>query len=317
MSTVINLNNPDPNLQQRRFKDSNAESETNQQIPAAPTLSVASTVGAYVFQTGKQRAQQALNIYSHIDYLRPYFDVEPKDVLNRLLYSLVPVDRSNNILVTELYGPLMILFTLCAILIYQMKLASHAIQDGTLIGTAFFVCFSYWIGTSFLASSTSFVCNSSITLFNFLSLIGYSLFSHCVVMLIGTFIHTSFDHFLFYFLWLSLGGAAGLKLAYTVFTHTPHPRYRIGIAIGIFAIHMLFLLYIHFAYHELAEEVSHALFAKDESLPASLLNKVDSQIDHPASVVKDINRRVERSVGPNADIIIKNIVPSANLSRSR
>lgn len=292
MSTNINLGQ-DINVQQRRFKDSNAESETSQQIPPPPAAiasTVASTVGAYVFQTGRQKAQQALNIYSHIDYLRPYFDVEPKDVLNRLMYSLVPIERSNTGLVTELYGPLMILFTLCAILIYQMKLASHAIQDGTLIGTAFFVCFSYWIGTSFMASSTSFVCNSSISLFNFLSLIGYSLFSHCVVMLIGTFIHTSFDHFIFYFLWLVLGGASGLKLAYTVFSHTPHPRYRIILAASIFVIHMGFLLYIHFAYHELAEEVSHALFGKDSNIPVSLINKVDNQIDNPsASIVKDLS----------------------------
>jgi len=43
-----------------------------------------------VFTTGKQKAQQALNIYSHIDYLRPYFDVEPKEVLNRLIDSIMP-----------------------------------------------------------------------------------------------------------------------------------------------------------------------------------------------------------------------------------
>ena len=85
MSTNINLGQ-DINVQQRRFKDSNAESETSQQIPPPPAAiasTMASTVGAYVFQTGRQKAQQALNIYSHIDYLRPYFDVEPKDVLNR------------------------------------------------------------------------------------------------------------------------------------------------------------------------------------------------------------------------------------------
>lgn len=90
MSTSVNLGG-EPNVQQRRFKDSGPDDESSQQqqqqVPAAP-LSMASTVGAYVFQTGKQRAQQALNIYSHIDYLRPYFDVEPKDVLNRSLNSL-------------------------------------------------------------------------------------------------------------------------------------------------------------------------------------------------------------------------------------
>lgn len=44
--------------------------------------------------TGKERAQKALNIYSHIDFLRPFFDVEPKDVLNRLMYSLVPIKNN-------------------------------------------------------------------------------------------------------------------------------------------------------------------------------------------------------------------------------
>jgi hypothetical protein len=120
------------NIQQRKPKDSNAESgdDVSQEIPILGQT-VASTVGAYVFSTGKQKAQQALNIYSHIDYLRPYFDVEPKDVLNRLIYSLVPVDRRANMnaLFTELYGPLMIIFTLCAILIYQMKVASHSIVN--------------------------------------------------------------------------------------------------------------------------------------------------------------------------------------------
>lgn len=44
--------------------------------------------------TGKERAQKALNIYSHIDFLRPFFDVEPKDVLNRLIHSLVPTKNN-------------------------------------------------------------------------------------------------------------------------------------------------------------------------------------------------------------------------------
>lgn len=114
------------NVQQRaRQKDSDSEMSPpqggTQQAPQFPLLgpSMASTVGAYVFNTGREKAQQALNIYSHIDYLRPYFDVEPKDVLNRfslsnpshflfyiiqinqpfidsrLINSLIPVNRGN------------------------------------------------------------------------------------------------------------------------------------------------------------------------------------------------------------------------------
>jgi hypothetical protein len=35
--------------------------------------------------------------------------------------------------------------------------------------------------------------------------------------------------------------------------HTPHPSYRIGLAVFLGVLHLLFLLYLHFAYHELAE----------------------------------------------------------------
>lgn len=89
--------NPDSTIQQRRNTNQDEEQQNSTNSTSIPLFSqsVASSVGAYVFSTGKQKAQQALNIYSHIDYLRPYFDVEPKDVLNRLIYSLVPVHPSS------------------------------------------------------------------------------------------------------------------------------------------------------------------------------------------------------------------------------
>ena len=255
MSTTINFD--ENNVQQRRsgnsqsYDDQSTPQQQQQPFNNLFNQTMASTMGAYVFNTGKEKAQQALNIYSHIDYLRPYFDVEPKDVLNRLLYSLVPVDPNSLVkLPTELYGPLMILFTLCAILIYQMKMANQSVQDGTLIGTAFF---------------------------------GYALFSHCVVLFVGTFLHTSFDHFIFYFLWLFLSGAASLKLAYILFLNTQVTNYKIPLAAGIVVVHMSFLLYLHFAYHELAEEVSHALFDKLDNVPAQLAEAVTKSIGEAAS----------------------------------
>lgn len=272
----MQYNNENPDINQRNTSN-NGDGETKKRTIEESIMSqTASSVGNYMLTTGKERAQKALNIYSHIDYLRPYFDVEPKDVLNRLIYSFVPT--KNNSLTTELYGPLMIIFTMSAILIYQMKIANHSIKDGTLIGAAFFVCFSYWLATSFFLSSTSFILNSSISLFNYLDLIGYSLFSHCLVLLIGTFIHTSHDHAIFYILWIVLGGLSGLKVAYILFNNTPHPQHRISLAAGALFLHMIFLLYLHFAYHELAEEVSHALFDKGpEHRPVKLMNSNESQ----------------------------------------
>jgi hypothetical protein len=115
------------------------------------------------------------------------------------------------------------------------------------------------------------------------------MFSHCVVLLIGTFIHTSHDHFIFYFLWITLSGAAGIKLALLISNQTAHPQHKVTIAAIALLIHMAFLLYLHFAYHELAEEVSHALFEKvTESMPSRLLAKTEVVVNKPPSVMKGI-----------------------------
>ncbi|CAF1323630.1 unnamed protein product [Adineta steineri] len=218
------------------------------------------TVGSVVWAAGRTRAQQALNVYANLDYLRPYFDVEPKEVVQRLVRSLIPrsLPREENVK-PELYGPSMIVFTLAAILIYQMKLSSHSVQDGTLIGTSFLVCFGFWIGSGFAISSFTFVCNTQLSLMQILSINGYALFSHCVVLLISTFIHTGHDHMLFYGLWAIVGGLAAARMSLVIMSRTTNRHHRILLGFMIIAIHMIFLLYLHFAYHQLAETVAHAL----------------------------------------------------------
>jgi len=183
------------------------------------------------------------------------------------MHSLIPKlpSREDNVK-PELYGPSMIAFTLAAILIYQMKLSNHSVQDGTLIGTSFLVCFGYWIGSSFAISSVSFICSTRLSLMQILSLNGYALFSHCVVLFIATFIHTKNDHLLFYSLWFFVSGLAAAKMASVIMARTLNQRYQLLLAAFVAATHMIFLLYLHFAYHELAENVAHAFNDESTSL---------------------------------------------------
>lgn len=46
----------------------------------------------------------------------------------------------------------------------------------------------------------------------FLIFQGYGLTGHCVVILLGTLIHTSHDHLFFYLLWAVFGGLSTLKM---------------------------------------------------------------------------------------------------------
>jgi len=41
-----------------------------------------------VWQEGRQRARRAINVYANIDFLRPYFDVEPHEVRSRSVVCL-------------------------------------------------------------------------------------------------------------------------------------------------------------------------------------------------------------------------------------
>lgn len=47
-----------------------------------------------VWAAGRNRAQQAISLYANLDYLRPYFDVEPKEVVQR--YVKIDILLLNN-----------------------------------------------------------------------------------------------------------------------------------------------------------------------------------------------------------------------------
>uniref|UniRef100_A0A665WWJ6 Protein YIPF3 n=1 Tax=Echeneis naucrates TaxID=173247 RepID=A0A665WWJ6_ECHNA len=164
-----------------------------------------------VWQAGKRQASRAFNLYANIDILRPYFDVEPVQVRSRLIESMIPIRMINfpQKIAGELYGPLMLVFTLVAILLHGMKTSGTVIREGTLMGTAIGTCFGYWLGVSSFIYFLAYLVNAQITMLQMLSLLGYGLFGHCAVLLITYNIHF---HFLFYILWLLVGGLSTLRM---------------------------------------------------------------------------------------------------------
>ncbi|XP_054483028.1 protein YIPF3-like [Anoplopoma fimbria] len=126
-----------------------------------------------VWQAGKRQASRAFNLYANIDILRPYFDVEPVQVRSRLMESMVPVRMITfpQKIAGELYGPLMLVFTLVAILLHGMKTSDTVIREGTLMGTAIGTCFGYWLGVSSFIYFLAYLVNAQITMLQMLSLL--------------------------------------------------------------------------------------------------------------------------------------------------
>ncbi|NWI45089.1 YIPF3 protein, partial [Picathartes gymnocephalus] len=222
--------------------------------PCVPGRPLPAPFSPQMWQVGKRQASRAFSLYANIDILRPYFDVEPVQVRARLLESMIPVKMINfpQKIAGELYGPLMLVFTLVAILLHGMKTSDTIIREGTLMGTAIGTCFGYWLGVSSFMYFLAYLCNAQITMVQMLSLLGYGLFGHCITLFVTYNIHF---HSLFYIFWLVVGGLSTLRMVAVLVSRTVGHTQRLILCGTLAALHMLFLLYLHFAYHKVVEGI--------------------------------------------------------------
>ncbi|EJW85492.1 Yip1 domain-containing protein [Wuchereria bancrofti] len=127
-----------------------------------------------VWEASSKQMKDTLNSYGRIDLFRPYFDVEPRQVRNRLIQSFIPRKPSQMHVSSDMYGPTMIILTLVALLLYSMKSSGYTVQDGTLIGTAMVTCFGAWFFMSLVIYALCLVFSVDISFIHFFSL--YSLY---------------------------------------------------------------------------------------------------------------------------------------------
>ena len=258
-STVIELGTDSPmdtnGYNSPTHSVDNATNETD--FMQAMRTKIVEEVRGQVWAAGSTHARRFLDLYSNIDTLRPYFDVEPKQVLVRLAKSLVPVKPGKPQTVEgELYGPIMVVFTLVALLLFSMKNSGHTVQEGTLMGTAIGVCFGYWLGGSSFYYFIAYICNAHITMLQIVSLTGYALFAHCICIFLATVTH-DITHSIFFLAILVLGGLSSVRMLCVYVSRTWSKKNGLLIGGVVLTIHLLFLLYLHFAYHSTYEEAAH------------------------------------------------------------
>eukprot|EP00042_Codosiga_hollandica_P038914 m.320874 g.320874 ORF g.320874 m.320874 type:complete len:199 (-) comp55511_c0_seq9:324-920(-) len=145
-------------------------------VPADPFNSIKDEVQREVVGTvlraGQESAQKLIVSYWNVDWFRPYFDVDPATVRARLIASVWPRRYgAEDTVGGDLYGPLMLAFTLIAVILFDMKQSDHQPErNGSLMGTAFAVAFGYWWTLSAIAFSLVFIFNSTLTIVQLLSI---------------------------------------------------------------------------------------------------------------------------------------------------
>ena len=163
----------------------------------------------------------------------------------------------------------------------------------------------------------SYVSNVHIALLQIMSMMGYGLFSHCIVLFLTTIIHTSHDHLFFYVMWAALGGLSSLRMASIIMSRTQGKSQRLLVCGVLAGLHLLFLIYLHFAYHQIVEEMSEVFDSKpivQQPVHEKVIEVTVSTKDNIKSVVQHVQHIVTKAVndtlvnvqlGTNNSLILK------------
>ncbi|KAK6739068.1 hypothetical protein RB195_020879 [Necator americanus] len=225
-----------------------------------------SQLGHMVWEAGSKQMKDTFKSYGRIDIFRPYFDVEPSQVRIRLLRSFVPRRPSQMATSPDLYGPSMVVLTMVALLLYNMKSSGYVVQNGTLMGTSFFTCFGSWISLSGVLYVLCFLLGAEISMLQLVSVFGYSLTSQCLVLLLTSIYHTSHDHLFFFVLVGICCVPSAIRMGLLVCVHARIPSHRLILICAAIALHTLLIFYLHFGFHVMLEEIDQIIDGTDQNL---------------------------------------------------
>ncbi|KJE89032.1 natural killer cell-specific antigen KLIP1 [Capsaspora owczarzaki ATCC 30864] len=251
MSTAIDFGEDDIPPSQRQ--PSQPQDQANMPslggaLSAAMMSGLGQQIAGNMWSAGSEQAKQAYGAYARVDLLRPYFDVEVHQVRARLLRSFLPTRPSRDVdpVPTELYGPLMLVFSLVTVLLFGMKHSGTEVREGTLMGTALAICFGYWIGGSSIYFFFAYIFNTSLSFLQILYTTGYGLVAYCVCLLVATMLPGSNA---FLLAWAVLGSLSAAKMALVFFSRTADRKQGLIVGSVVFVIHWVYLFYLFRAYH--------------------------------------------------------------------
>ena len=215
-----------------------------------------------VWEVGSKQVHDTFTSYGKLDFFRPYFNVVPRQIRSRLIQSLLPKKPSKMSIATDLYGPLMITFTLVALLLFSMKSSGYVVQDGTLMGTALLTCFGAWILISLTISAATYFLSTDVAQLHIFTTFGYSLFGHCIVVLLTAVFHPRHSHAFFYLLVLIFCVPSALRMNLFLCSKTRDAFHKVALAVVVSVLHIGYILYLHFGFHTVVEEIEEMLGEK-------------------------------------------------------
>ncbi|KAK4321322.1 hypothetical protein Pmani_007863 [Petrolisthes manimaculis] len=182
------------------------------------------------------------------------FSVSNCTLPHRLLTSLVPPLGFTNYrnVYTDLKVPVLLVTALTATLMYGLSSSpghhSTTLPLLLLLLTTIKYTLGYWLAFTALASVMGYLCSTRLTPIQLLSITGYSLTGHTLVLLIAELLHQEDNHTVFFILTTVFGGLATCRMMVVVLVSTPRPPHRLLLGSTLASIHLMHLVFIHFAF---------------------------------------------------------------------
>lgn len=174
-----------------------------------------------------------------------YFLVSPLELPQRILSSFIPPIFGNNSrkVYVDLVGPLIAIILLASVLQY-----GHANKHPkALIFTSPTVTLLYYITFVPIACLTvARVGNANLSPPKILALLGYGLYGHLFTVIISLLFDPS--NGFFFTVMVIFGGTSCFKIVIVLLLTIPKPVCRLLICSLVSIFHLLFLVFIHFAY---------------------------------------------------------------------
>ncbi|KAL1132336.1 hypothetical protein AAG570_010292 [Ranatra chinensis] len=176
-----------------------------------------------------------------------HLDIPLTEVPNRVCASFLPPvfhDHSKKVYV-DLIGPLLAVLTLSSILHYghSFKYPPAAIQTSPIVLLVY-----YSTLMPLLCYSLVRLGGSNLGLLDVTALIGYGLFGHIFTILSALVFDNEESNTVFFIMMAVFGGLSGLRIVLILLMTIPRPPARLLVCSLVSVMHLLFLIFVHFAY---------------------------------------------------------------------
>lgn len=197
------------------------------------------TLAFSAYNATKLQASDLQGKYAKLDLYRPYFDVNTKDVAIRLAFSLIPMrSYGSQIRKPDLYGPIVIAFSLASLLHTSMIQSQYSPADGTTIGLALFLALSYVIFMTFAFKLAGALMSDGHRWEQLCVTFGYGLFGLCIPVFAKCYLHRYIGMLLLPFCSLASVFNVGYALS------RGGMKEKLPIAASGACLHFLFILYV-------------------------------------------------------------------------